>query len=344
MKHDLEELYSAVKVHVDKVRCNDLWQGFKPLKFALYNDTECFFDGNYVEKTEQFLANTAIEYNGEWIAIWSVSGENDPEVLASKMIHEMFHGFQNRNHESRFPGELSALYRYQYSEENLSVKLAENRLIAELTQTFSREKFEQLLRYRKYRYENFRYEFIYESKVEQIEGTANYVELQALKQISREKYQRKLEQMRRNITEPANLLPIRVISYDIGALLLHVLKENEIPAQQEFGDVTFSESLVANVDYPERCNVDGTVKRCIDAYFSKAQEQINAAIARNAVVMEQERQLLGVNVYNAVYLGGYMISTFFVMYGDEAAPSIEQGNFVIQTPAEGVVTRIYRIA
>lgn len=344
MHHDLKELYNAVKANVDKVRCEELWQGFRLLKFALYNDTECFFDGNYVEKTDQFLANTAIEYRGEWIAIWNVSGELDPEVLASKMIHEMFHGFQNMNRDSRFPDELSALYRYQYSEENLSTKLAENRLIAELTHSFSSEKLELLLRYRKYRYEHFRYEFIYESKVEQIEGTANYVELQALKQISREKYLRKLEQMRQTITAPENLLPIRVVSYDVGALLLNMLKENDISVEQGFGDMTFSECLLADVDQVARCGADERVRQCVEDYFRRAKEKIDSAIARCAVITEQESRLLGVNVYNAVYFNGYIISTYFVMYGDEAAPTVAQGDFVIETHTEGMAARIYRLA
>ena len=343
MKQDLKALYSDVKACVDKVRCEELWQGFRSLRFALYNDSECFFDGNYVEKTEQFLANTAIEYNGEWIAIWYVSGESDPEILASKMIHEMFHGFQNMNCESRFPNELSALYRYQYNVENLSVKLAENRLIAELTHSFSGEKLEQLLRYRKYRCEHFKYEFLYESEVEQIEGAANYVELQALKCLSQEKYLRKLERMTQNITQPNNLLPIRVVSYDIGALLLHVLKENAIPVEQEFGDATFSEYLIENVNKAERCDVDERVVRCVESYFSSAQEKIDRATANGNAVVECESRLLGVNVYDAVYLNGYMISTYFVMYGDETAPNIEYGDFVIETPEEGVVTKIYAL-
>ena len=344
MNRDLRELYGAVKENVEKVRCEALWQGFKPLKFALYNDTECFFDGSYVEKTEQFLANTAIEYNGEWIAIWYVSGEIDPEVLASKMIHEMFHGFQNMNRDSRFSNELSALYRYRYSEENLSVKLAENRLIAELTRAFDAGKLERLLRYRKYRCECFQYEFIYESRVEQIEGTANYVELQALKQISPEKYLRKLEKMTQAITEPANLLPIRVVSYDIGALLLNMLKENAIPVEQGFGDATFAESLIENVDCAENCGIDESVCRCIEEYFDRAREKIDSAIAQGSVVTEQESLLLGVNVYNAVYLSGYIISTYFVMYGDETEPTVAQGDFVIETAREGVVSKIYRLS
>ena len=341
---DLKKTYDAVKESVDKVQCSALWQGFTPLKFALYSDTECFFDGNFIEKTDRFLGNTAIEYNGEFIAIWYLSEDTDTEILASKMIHEMLHGFQNNNRDPRFPNELSALYHYRYNSENLSIKLEENRLLCELTESFRTEKLMQLLRYRKYRYEHFRDEFIYESKIEQIEGAANYVELQALKQISEPLYRRKLEQMKQTVVKPESMLPIRIVSYDTGALLLHILKENHLPIAQDFSDLTFSEVLILDVNDEESCSVNETVHRCIDAYFRKAQTVIDSAIAKNAVVMSEESPLLGVNVYNAVYHNGYITSTYFVMYGSESAPTVRHGNFVIETSAEGIVSKIYEMA
>ena len=91
---DLEKLYYEIKRYIEIVDFSKLWRGFEPLKFALYSEKECFFDGAYIEKTDAFLANTSILYNGEWIAIWNVQEEMNPIVLTSKMIHEMFHGFQ----------------------------------------------------------------------------------------------------------------------------------------------------------------------------------------------------------------------------------------------------------
>ena len=41
----LERLYYEVKSYIDKVDFSKLWRGFEPLKFALYTDSECFFDG-----------------------------------------------------------------------------------------------------------------------------------------------------------------------------------------------------------------------------------------------------------------------------------------------------------
>ena len=134
---ELEKLYHEVKKYVDTLDFSKLWRGFQPLKFALYTDTECFFDGAYIEKTDEFIGNTAILYKGEWIAIWFVQEQISPIVFASKIVHEMFHGFQMMNNDSRFPNELDALYQYKYDEVNLNMKMRENQLIYKLTITLT---------------------------------------------------------------------------------------------------------------------------------------------------------------------------------------------------------------
>ncbi len=68
----------------------------------------------------------------------------DSVILASKMIHEMFHGFQRENGESRFPDELDALYNYSYDACNLELKLIENRIIASLSESFDSEEYKRL--------------------------------------------------------------------------------------------------------------------------------------------------------------------------------------------------------
>lgn len=51
----------------------------------------------------------------------------------------------------------------------------------------------------------FSYE--YEAKVEQIEGTANYIELKSLKILNRALYQRKLEKLKSSLLD-VNQLPL----------------------------------------------------------------------------------------------------------------------------------------
>jgi hypothetical protein len=246
--YKLDELYYEVNKYIKMLDFNELWNGFKPFKFALYNDNECFFDGHYIEKTNDFIANTSINYKNEIIAIWNVMEEVNPIILTSKIIHEMYHGYQMLNNESRFPNELDALYNYKYNDNNLSIKLIENKLIAELVSKFDIDKYRYLLSLRKYRFNNYNYEYVYESKIEQIEGSACYVELNVLKQLSNELYLNKLNSMKKRVVNPNNLLPIRIISYDIGALLLTILKENNIVFNQRLNDISYSIDLITNID------------------------------------------------------------------------------------------------
>ena len=342
MTIDLERLYREVKAHIDAVDFSLLWEGFAPLKFALYNSQECFFDGKYIPKTDEFLGNTAIVYQGETIAIWNVMEDMDAVVLASKMIHEMFHGFQRLNGEARFPDEMDALYCYQYSDENLSLKQMENDVIAELLERFDVQKFKTLLQIRRLRSERFAYEFHYESCVEQIEGSAQFVELKALEQLSEKLYLDKIVHLKSRISQRENLVPVRIICYDIGALLLLLLKDNAIAFETDFSDVPFAKRLIADAEayaVPFELRMGGV----IGAYYEKAKSVIAGAMAKNDVVESGAYELLGVNVYNAVYLDGHIISRYFVMYGDKDAPFVQYGDFVIETKDKGKMTKLYRI-
>ena len=340
-KENLEELYKIVKSYLDKVDFSLLWKGFKPLKFALYNNETVFFDGKYVEKTSEFIANTAIEYKGEIIGIWNVMEDIDPIVLASKMIHEMFHGFQRMNNETRFPDELDALYNYQYSDENLSIKLEENKLLVKLLDNYNVDDFNKLLGLRKYRADKFKYEYKYESLIEQIEGSANNVELNALKQLCNDLYLEKLNSLKNSIIDKSNFLPIRVICYDIGAVLLDVLKRNNLTFDEGFSKDSFSMDLINGIN-PAKVDVTLSFEENIKKYFERAEEIINNAINKNDVVVVGRYNILGVNVYNAIFYKGYIISIYFLMYGEQNAPNIEYGNFIIETKGSKILTKVYR--
>lgn len=339
---NLHDLYYEINKYIKLIDFNKLWDGFKPLKFALYNDKECFFNGEYIEKTNEFLANTSIIYKGEAIAIWNVNDNIDSITLTSKMVHEMFHGFQMINNESRFPNEIDALYKYKYNDDNLSIKLNENKILVELIEDFDLNKFNKFLALRKYRYTKHNYEYIYESNIEQIEGTANYIELNVLKQLSSKLYITKLNEMKNNIVDPLNMLPIRVVSYDIGAILLTILKDNNINFNSAFSVNSFSLDIILNAN---EIVLDDYL--CMNKYiinYNKESERIiNKAILKNNVIVDKSVDLIGVNVYNARYYNNHIISTYFVMYMDNGTQIIKYGDFVIESLKVAKGTKIYQL-
>lgn len=339
---DLKKLYYEIKNHIEIVDFSKLWRGFEPLKFALYTDSECFFDGTYIDKTGVFLGNTSILYNGEWVAIWNVQEQINPIVLTSKIIHEMFHGFQMMNQDNRFPDELDALYNYKYEEDNLSLKLMENQLLYHLSTRFDKETFGQFLKIRKYRFDSFRYAYHYESCIEQIEGTANFVELHCLKQLSAELFEKAFSAMRERIIKPYSLLPIRAICYDIGALLLYVITENSIAFEDGFSSVTFAEAILSNVN-GKKYVPEHNMKCLLESFAARAGEVVRKAKEKNSIVVDTPCDLLGLNVYDAIFFEKYIISRYFVMFGSDDKQQIEYGDFVIETNSYKKATKIYRV-
>ena len=283
-----------------------------------------------------------ILYKGEWIAIWNVQEEMNAIVLTSKIIHEMFHGFQMMHNDRRFFDELDALYNYKYEEDNLNLKLKENHLLYHMSTQFDKELFGEFLQIRKYRFDTFRYAYRYESSIEQIEGAANYVELQCLKQLSAESFEKALSAMRERVINPSNLLPIRVICYDIGALMLYVMAENTIAFEDGFSSLTFSEAIIHDVE-GRKCVPEYSMKDLLEHYNAAARAIICKAIEQNILVADTSCNLLGVNVYNAVFYNNYIISRDFVMFGFDSNRQIEYGDFVIETNAYKKAAKIYRL-
>ncbi|MBQ8599699.1 MAG: hypothetical protein IJ411_06275 [Oscillospiraceae bacterium] len=341
---DLKALYVEIWDRIQQVDFSQLWKGFYPLKFALYNEDHCFFNGAYVEKTDDFLANTSIRYQGEYIAIWNVNAPVDPDILASKIIHEMFHAFQNIHGEQRFPNEMDALLRYHYSVENLSIKAEENRLLFSLMHRFDRENFQKLLSLRNYRRIHFSYEYLYEAAVEQIEGTATYVELSVLKQLSLEKYQLRIDQILNKLNDPNNLFPIRILSYEIGALLCLVLKENQWMDFEFFSEELFAVKLLHTVPGSETVRADEKISQMIHTYFSETASIIEQAQNCGVCIAEGDIDLLGINIYDARWLKPYIYSRYFVRYAIKGNIRTGNGNFVIELDDTGKAIRIFQLS
>lgn len=215
-------------------------------------------------------------------------------------------------------------------------------MLYNLSTQFDKETFGELLQIRKYRFDMFRYAYHYESGIEQIEGNADFVELQCLKQLSAELFEKKLSAIRERIINPSNLLPIRVICYDTGALMLYVMTENNIAFEDGFSSVTFAEAIISDVE-GKKYVPEYSMKHLLDSYYAKAKEIICKAIEKNILVTDTPCNLLGVNVYNAVFYENHIISRYCVMFGFDNNQQIEYGDFVIETNAYKKITKIYRV-
>lgn len=331
---NLEELYQQICDNIQKIKFDLIWEDFTPTKFALYNESECFFDGKYIEKTADFVANTSIFYKGEYIAIWNVMGTPNVTELTSKIVHEMFHAFQNANHWNICVNELDSLMHYRYDEENLSIKLQENRLLLDLYKSYNAEKVELLARYRKYRQEKFPYEFQYESSIEKLEGSANYVEWQALKQLDSSKADELFASMTVQLSDCDFYFPIRISNYYSGALFYAV----------QFAEQATSvfEAKARGKDFSDiPCKSDIAMKEAVLRYAEETESIVTKALGDNKVILAEPVELLGLNVYNARRCKQYITSTYFVMFLKNGKQEMLNGNFIIKMLDDKTIEKVY---
>jgi hypothetical protein len=343
---NLESLHHDVSQAISKLDFKSIWPGFEPLKFALYDDEKCFFDGRYVEKTDAFCANTSIVYEGEQIAIWKVAEEMEIPVLTSKIVHEMFHGYQNLTGWDCWPNELEALFRYEYNAGNLCIKLRENELLLALLDNFDNDSFRELLSLRKLRSEKYPYQFTCEVRTEEIEGSANYVEWQVLKQLDERKAGELTGQMRAVMTKPEHLFPFRISCYYTGALMINALSSAGIysfdtserpallPILKDVGP--------GSGDFPGKQSCIQSVSKAINTFNRETEAIIQTALEKNEIVLKGPIELVFVNIYNARSHNGYLTSTFFLMYRDFREEKIIPGDFVIKMQDEKTIETVYR--
>lgn len=341
----LDELYGRVSDSIASLALTRIWPGFSPLRFALYDDEACFFDGVYIEKPDAFCANTAISYHGETIAIWKVEGKPNISVLTAKIVHEMFHGYQVRQGWDCWADEMDALYRYEYSAGNLALKLCENELLLSLLDRFDAAVFRELLSHRKRRSEKYPYEFSYESRIEEIEGGATYVEWMVLQQLDERAAAAMKERIRAAVTQPEALFPIRISCYCSGALMICVLlgagAYSFAPAEHPAILPALQDVRPSDGSFPGKDVLFGRVTAAIAAFHQESEDILRSALERNEVVLNGPLELLCVNIYDARFYKGYIISRYFLQYRDETGTKTIHGNFVIRMANETTISRVY---
>lgn len=339
---NLSATYAQIKDKLDTIAFHELWPGFRRYDFALYNDTQVVLNDEILPKTDEFLANTAILYKGKYTAIWYLTEETDIEILTSKIVHEMFHAYQTEHKESRFPNELEALLKYEYSPEYLNIKYQENVLLASLCKSYDGAKFEEFLSLRKRRKTQFPYQYNYECSVEVIEGSAQYVELKVLNTFSHEKYMKAQDRCLQRIRDINNLMPVRISCYDTGAMLLKVCLENSLTVNTSVGKSTeylLIDAIFDNIQGSTQIFADSEIDDFYHAGIGAFRNKIDLIVEGCKPIVEGEFDLIGVNVYSAQYLDGYIYTEYLLIYkADE--PITLYGNYLLKMK-HNKITAIY---
>ena len=163
---ELMQACAQVKKRLEQLDFHSFWPGFAPCPFAIYDSEFAVLDGKQMPRPEGFYANTALEHEGRWIAIWKLEEGTDLDILASKLVHEMFHAFQYTRGESRFPKEMEALFTYGMESEYFAMKYEEDLALAGLCEAYLPEGYRHFLKIRAGRKAAYPLQYAYDSAIE----------------------------------------------------------------------------------------------------------------------------------------------------------------------------------
>ena len=216
----LSELYRKVDAILNKVDFEQITPGFRRCRFALYTQEGICLDGQVMPYHEEFMGNTSLCYDGEYIAIWNVGFDpvEDAQQLAASMVHEMFHCHQNTLGEKRFPSDLRLLC-YPGDVDNFTKKYNENCALADAYEHRDADALARFAAIRQMRLVQYPDMVREELKAETLEGMAEYAGMRALQMIAPEKFESKVrDYLCRLRAESEQQFDIRRISYFVGAV------------------------------------------------------------------------------------------------------------------------------
>lgn len=323
----MRKLYAKLSNLLSRVNFNELWEGFHFYDFALYNDKEVFLKDKVIPYDNRFIGNTAINYEGQYLAIWNVENpdKEDIEVLAACIVHEMFHAYQYELKESRWPQDLRTLD-YPSDIENFKLKYAENKiLVAAYLEKDKAKKKRLLTQFVSIRSRReaiigdiIRCEYLSETA----EGMAEYVGIMALKQISTEKYNARMEEYISYLsTESELFFDTRRISYFSGAVLLVIVSEVGISFYHQIGNCNSSVFEIVSANFDKTATVEiedaNLIEEMANKYFERKRAKFEDFFNADREYVQGEFQIIGYDPMNMIKIDNRILCSHFIMLKDK---------------------------
>lgn len=323
----IRNLYKEVELELDKINFNNIWPGFLRTDFALYDSESVYLKDREITYDNRFIGNTSIDFDGDRLAIWQVENVDleDKKLLAANIVHEMFHSYQFINNESRFPNDLKGLD-YPMELNNFEIKYRENELIVSLFDDIEREEryefLKEIIALRNLRRKSYGTDIDYEFAIETIEASAEYCGTIALKSISKDLYQARIEDYKdKLLNDIALLFDVRRLSYYSGTLFLLILDELEIEFSREikgqrksiFEEV--SGSIKYNIRNTEDINythIEEEYKKAIADKENKFKNFFKQAYKENKL----DAYICGYDPMNMIKLNNMILCSNFIMLQD----------------------------
>jgi len=318
----MKELYEAVKNELSRLDFEAIWPGFEPIPFALVGGDQVYLDAREIPLGDGFWANTVVEYEGGLLATWCVDNPEDEDVqmLASNIVHEMFHGFQNTVCKKDGASEF-ALMSYPDDLTAYRIKAAEIRLLARAYTEGDPAALADFVSLRKSRALLLGDVIKDEYLIEEEEGTAEYAGLCALMQLNPEKFEKYVKENHiGKLTNPGEeLFSVRVMSYFTGAVLCLALKKM---------GVGFYHCLSASCSLFEVISDKDIIADDFEKYYAIKKAKFDDFLSTNTTVIEKSAKITGFDPMNMWRMGDHIFCARFISLDGESMPGPVMLNMV----------------
>lgn len=318
----MKSIHYEISLRLKKLDFNSIYPGFHPFRFAIYDDKKVCFGESEISWDSRFAGNTAIDYDGEILAIWNMKcAVSDMNILTSKLVHEMFHAYQQERKDTCYPDELDGAF-YPRDFKNFKLRFLENQCLAGLAEKFYAAAWSDFETKRACRLRHNREAVDYEIKAEEIEGSARYAELGALKRLSPGLYQKELGAIVTALRSPEKIFDARLLSYDTGCLIRIILADNAL------GQPDWGREQAAAMDDTEAADVPGLDTE-FERYFGEIDKKVKDILASGEKLDISGKELLLFDPYNVRSSGDYLYHPHIVGIGtDKKKPELLMGTYV----------------
>lgn len=321
MTEKIKRFYRNVQSKIDCLDFERIWPGFRQMPFALYDLEMVCYQDRLFPPDNRFTSNTTIDFEGTEIAILYIDWEidNDTDVVAADVVHEMFHSFQHCQGESRFPDELIRLalpdklehFNFKYSENQ-----ALRQVFLESVSAKRKEHFLEFTRIRSARKPFSGDGINFEYAIETIEGSAEYAGLKALEQLSKERYRSRIKSYVDRMGKVETAFDARRNGYWTGVLFLLLLDELSIEFPKEldvphciYESVIKSDAKAENMSIP----MDGHIADFFQGYLKRKEATVNDFLQSNPKKRKGKFRLVGFDPNNLFKWQRYVYCKTFML-------------------------------
>ncbi|WP_066506733.1 hypothetical protein [Abyssisolibacter fermentans] len=326
----MQNIINEINKRLDSLDFNKLWKGFTRYDYALFDDENVYFNnGEVIPVDNRFWGNTSIEYEDRYIAIWMINGYINIDVLTACIVHEMFHAHQNTCKQKVYSNEYLGLY-YPYNLENYKYRYKERLLLVkaliEKDIDIKENLINKFIMTRLKRAKMIDEYINYEKSIETCEGPAEYLCIKALKKLSHEEYEKRVDNMCNVLCELSeNIFNTRRMAYYTGVLQCMISEEMNKDVFYAVGESNvclFDRILKEGYDEVSEDDEDidydnSIIEELYDKYIENIKNNINVVLNNKKAKKESGKfSIAGFDPNNRVLYDNMIYHKYFVIILD----------------------------